>query len=247
MISFFKVLELKTDDNKNFFYSNLALLKLKKEIKELLNELKDIDAIEELNSFFKTTKEDSNIRDGYCYIIGNNSIDKESIKKLYAILSNGLLDDYSKEHMGEYYRKGREFISRKAFNCVDEFEEVTSYHILDERMNNLIKYINEDNDKDIVEKYIKSQVIHYYISYIHPYFDANGRTARTIAIWYLLNNNADSCVLFNNRMLQDKQVYNRAIKRMRSGNITSYLEYSLRILKEELEKKKSIEEKHVRR
>ena len=247
MITFFKVLKLKTDANTNIFYSNLALLKLKKEIKELLSEVKDLDAVEELISFLKTNPEDSNIKDGYSYILQNSVIDKESIKELYSVLSKGLLDDYSQQHMGEYYRKSREFINREAFAYVDEFEEVTSYHVLDERMNDLIKYINEDNDKDIVEKYIKSQVIHYYVSYLHPYFDVNGRIARVLSIWYLLNNNAEPCVLFNNRMLQEEGKYNRAIKRMKNGNITSYIKYSLTILKEELEKKKSIEEKHVRR
>ena len=91
MITFFKVLKLKTDANTNIFYSNLALLKLKKEIKELLSEVKDLDAVEELISFLKTNPEDSNIKDGYSYILQNSVIDKESIKCLVITSSNSVI------------------------------------------------------------------------------------------------------------------------------------------------------------
>ena len=39
--------------------------------------------------------------------------------------------------------------------------------------------------------------MHFYFVYIHPYFDVNGRTSRTLAMWYLLNEEAYPYIIFN--------------------------------------------------
>ena len=49
-------------------------------------------------------------------------------------------------------------------------------------MNEVIKYIHED--KTYEEHLIASHIIHYYLVYLHPYFDFNGRMARVLSFWY---------------------------------------------------------------
>ena len=44
----------------------------------------------------------------------HHTIEKESLRELYAILSKDLLDDYSIENMGEYYRQKPVYIIRGA-------------------------------------------------------------------------------------------------------------------------------------
>lgn len=246
----FKVLKLKTENEKNIFYNNLMIIKLKKEIEELLKEVNGFDSFSELLSSTNQTKEDNNLAKGYFYILQNNKIDKDSLKELYDILSEDLLDDYSKENMDKYYRKGNVFITDSSFNeFVGYFDKGVSPNKIEEMMNNLIEYINEDNEKSEVEKYIKSQVIHYYLVYVHPYYDVNGRTARTLSSWYLLNNRADECILYNKGISSNKDEYKKAIKktRGRTTDITPFIEYSLKTLKQELEKVINKEDKKVRR
>ena len=246
----FKVLKLKNDDNRNIFYNTFFINNLKKEIEKLLKEVNNFDSALELISPLDNTKEDSNLANGYFYILQNNRINKDSIKELYDILSKDLLDDYSKENMGKYYREKNVYIMDSSFNEFIGYFDMGVHPIkIDNMMNNLIEYINEDNEKDIVEKYIKSQIIHYYLVYVHPYFDVNGRTARTLSDWYLINNKVDKCTLFNRGISKDKDGYKNVIKRTRSRNtdITPFIEYSLKILKNELEKELSKEENKVRR
>ena len=49
----------------------------------------------------------------------------------------------------------------------------------------------------MTDQYVKSQILHFYFVYIHPYFDVNGRTSRTMALWHLLNSQAYPYIIFN--------------------------------------------------
>ena len=61
-----------------------------------------------------------------------------------------------------------------------------------ERISKMIKilfeYANEKNDKVYTHPIIKAINLHFYLSYIHPFMDGNGRTARALFYWYMLKN-----------------------------------------------------------
>ncbi len=48
----------------------------------------------------------------------------------------------------------------------------------------LCKFINED--KEFIHPIIKAIILHFMISYLHPFVDGNGRTARSLFYWYML-------------------------------------------------------------
>ena len=52
-------------------------------------------------------------------------------------------------------------------------------------MNNLEKYINEDDLQD-TDPLVKMAIMHYQFESIHPFYDGNGRTERIINILYLV-------------------------------------------------------------
>ena len=56
------------------------------------------------------------------------------------------------------------------------------------------EFFDSDNNGETfgnaTDYFIKSQIMHFYFVYIHPYFDINGRTARTTSLWHLLNEKA---------------------------------------------------------
>ena len=225
----FKVLNLKDEKDKNFHYNKNRINKLKLEIEELLKQIKDIDVSEELNSLliFERGKERANLANGYNYILEAKEINKDTLKELYDILSKDLLDEYSKENMGKYYRQKDVFI-------LGTLSRGMYASLVNDKMDDLFKYINEDNDKDIVETFIKSQIIHYYFVYVHPYFDVNGRTARTLSMWYQLKQNKPELILFNRGVHINKAEYKDSIFKCNKGNITPFLVFSLNNLKEEL-------------
>lgn len=50
----------------------------------------------------------------------------------------------------------------------------------------LINFANNDNRSPFIHPIIKAIIIHFFISYLHPFVDGNGRTARALFHWYML-------------------------------------------------------------
>lgn len=57
-----------------------------------------------------------------------------------------------------------------------------------DRLPLLISYMN-DNFGDYLHPVMKAAAIHFWIGYLHPYTEGNGRLARAIAHWYMLRHN----------------------------------------------------------
>ncbi len=236
------------------FLDNIDYVKTLKFAKSVLlrNEIKSNNSIEGINDDIYSIKKALrgrsknitlerqriiNLYHGYQYILNNKTIDKESLRNLYNILSKDILETYDKVNMGEYYRLKPVYILKGGYLNKTPFMGIDERKI-DYYMNKLFEYINDDklNDNEI-NKFIKSQIIHFYFVYIHPYFDVNGRTSRTVAMWYLLNNKTYPYIIFNRAIAFSKSKYEHNIIKGRiNGDITLFIEYMLNSVLTELEK-----------
>ncbi len=178
-----------------------------------------------------------NLYQAYKYTLKKEEINKENLKHLYNILSRHLLSENDLSLMGEYYRNDDVFIYYSN-DARKEPDEGINYKEIDKYMNYLFDYINSGNSLDtMTDYYIKSQIIHFYFVFIHPYFDVNGRTSRTLSMWYLLNNEVYPYIIFNRGINFDKKTYYKAILETKKfGNITIFLKFMLKNVKIELEK-----------
>jgi Fic family protein len=61
------------------------------------------------------------------------------------------------------------------------------YKHINQLVKDLCAFINNDSPKRFMHPIIKASIIHFFIGYIHPFIDGNGRTARAIFYWYLLS------------------------------------------------------------
>lgn len=52
----------------------------------------------------------------------------------------------------------------------------------------LCAFFNEENPRQFIHPIIRGIVVHFMISYVHPFADGNGRTARAMFYWYMLKN-----------------------------------------------------------
>lgn len=201
----------------------------------------DINLIEQIVKRGKKLKDKDcdrilNLYKGYRYILKQSNINKETLKELYTILSKGMLNETDLLNMGEFYREGPVFIINGS-NLSETPIEGVDYEKVEYYMNMLFSYIDDISDKTEIDSFIKSQIIHFYFVYIHPYFDVNGRTSRTVAMWYLLNNKAYPYIAFNRAIAFAKSDYYKKIMSTRKTNdITLFLEYMLMNVKKELEK-----------
>ena len=73
--------------------------------------------------------------------------------------------------------------------------EGASYKKLEPAVNETIQLIN--NHPRFLHGLIKSILFHYFIAYIHPFFDGNGRTARTLSYFIGMQNNLKFLELFS--------------------------------------------------
>ena len=177
-----------------------------------------------------------NIYNGYKFILKQPSINKDTLRELYSIISNGILQKHDLDRMGNYYREGPVIILNHG-RLDDSYFEGMDYQKLDYYMNLLLEYVNSSNPSSQIGNYLKSQIMHFYFVYIHPYFDGNGRTSRTLAMWHLLNTQSYPYIIFNRAIAYNYSGYDQAIKYSRkSGDITLFLRYMLQSVLLEFEK-----------
>lgn len=55
-----------------------------------------------------------------------------------------------------------------------------------QRLEALIEFANDKHTKPFVHPVIKAILLHFWMAYIHPFPDGNGRMARTLFYWYML-------------------------------------------------------------
>jgi Fic family protein len=80
--------------------------------------------------------------------------------------------------------------------CVtDNKKEEVVYHkapdikFVDGELNKLISFANDEGDNTkFIHPIIKAIMLHFWIGYLHPFTDGNGRLARVLFYWYLLKN-----------------------------------------------------------
>ena len=65
------------------------------------------------------------------------------------------------------------------------------WQALPERMGELVAFIHEESE---INDLLKAALIHFYMAYLHPYFDGNGRMARLMHLWYLVQQGYSSAL-----------------------------------------------------
>ena len=165
-----------------------------------------------------------NMKAGIDFVNELPEFNKENLFKLYTLLSTDCLDEEDKLRPGDYYR----------YDTV----EISRYHgcphsQIEESMNALFEYVKEtlksnDNNKTILLPHL----CHYYMIYIHPYFDYNGRTARMVSYWvYLLSGSNLFPPIVSEAINQTKSEYYKAIELSRDSHndLTYFLKYLLSV------------------
>ena len=202
--------------------------------------------VKQKNIYKKTSDEEKrriiNLVSGYSYVMSENNINKYTLKKLYDILSKGLLTKEEIDKMGEFYRNDNVYIYYSDNMC-KEPDLGVSVPLIEPKMDALFEFINNYKfDGMLTDEFIKSQIIHFYFVYIHPYFDINGRTARTTGLWHLLNEEAYPFVIFNRGIQINKSKYYRVIRDVKKyNNINPFLDFMLDSVLMELKKEHIIQ------
>lgn len=180
-------------------------------------------AMEELGSGKRDPKTHNdqiivNMMNGIEFVSKCPEFNQNNLFELYNILSKGCLDDEDKLLPGNIYRHDQ--------------VEVGGYKgcpssLIKESMDSLFSFINKNlNNADL--KYFLPHIAHYYVAYIHPYFDYNGRTARMVSLWVsFLTDNKVFPPTISEAINQSKNSYYESLSQTRDSHndLTYFLIY----------------------
>lgn len=142
----------------------------------------------------------ANMYEGFEFIKSKPEFNQDNLLKLYKILTYNCLakEDITKE----YYRDSMVVIGGHDACPCNEIKTC---------MDSLFEYVNKNIGTNQI--YLPF-IVHYYMVYIHPYFDYNGRTARMCSLWisYLYNMEDIWPTFISEAINDDKSNYYKAIE-----------------------------------
>jgi Fic family protein len=119
----------------------------------------------------------------------NKPLTKEVVLELHRIVSEGTLDN--PDAAGRFRTKDEEV------NVVGNYGEV--YHVpptafsLEGRMRQMCDFANGETPEGFLHPILRAIILHFWLSYDHPFVDGNGRTARALFYWAMLRRNKWLC------------------------------------------------------
>lgn len=135
------------------------------------------------------------------YIIENldKPISEEVFLELHKIITDGTLED---DDVCEKYRD--DWVGVQDLSTGKTVYEAPKYNEVQWMMDRLFEFANSDTPE--IHPIIKASIIHFYIVYVHPFFDGNGRTSRAFMVFYLLK---QKCYFFRylsiSKAIKDKK------------------------------------------
>lgn len=160
------------------------------------------------------------------YLIEHRKVDfsLELICEIHRIITENTLED--QEHAGRF-RDDEVFIRDKVGNVI--FKPMLP-GLIKQNMEILINWANATQEEDFIHPITKASIIHFYLAYVHPFFDGNGRTSRALFYFYLLKNRYDFFRYFSISAIiaKRREKYYKAIKDVEDydNDVTYFLLYS---------------------
>lgn len=149
------------------------------------------------------------------------------IKETHAILMSGVRGQ--EKNPGEF-RRSQNWIGGQGSTLKNARYIPPSPDDMVEAMSDLEKYINTDDDLDIL---IRAALIHYQFESIHPFLDGNGRVGRLMILLFLMEKKVlTTPVLYISYFLKKNRVeyYDRMTEVRNKGNYEQWIRFFLQAI-----------------
>lgn len=107
---------------------------------------------------------------------------------------------------------------------------------LPEQMGHLCELANNDNGRPFVHPVVRAIILHFWLAYLHPYVDGNGRTARALFYWQMLRSGywPFEYLSISRVILQTRVQYLKAFLHAErdDGDVTYFIVYHLRAIRQ---------------
>lgn len=113
---------------------------------------------------------------------------------------------------------------------------------INEMINDLCKFANNDTNNNFIHPIIKGIIIHFMLAYIHPFVDGNGRTARSLFYWYMIKKGywLTEYLSISRIIYTNKKAYEKAFQYAESddNDLSYFIQYHLIVMKKAFEELK---------
>ncbi|MDP2691816.1 MAG: Fic family protein [bacterium] len=114
----------------------------------------------------------------------NREMSIELIQELHSLITKDTVDSEGKEPR---IRKKRDPVYVTDKLTGDIYHEGPDIGFVKAELEKLIKFSNHElGNETFIHPIIKAIIIHFWIGYLHPFTDGNGRLARLLFYWYLM-------------------------------------------------------------
>lgn len=107
------------------------------------------------------------------------------VLELHRRMTAGTLEESSAEGRLRRAVAGEDIVLR-ALDSDDVVHTPPPAHELEERLERMCAWANENSRENFVHPVVRSIVLHFWLAYDHPFVDGNGRTARALFYWSML-------------------------------------------------------------
>lgn len=144
-----------------------------------------------------------------------NAITEENLHRLYQISTESSLPEDGRLLPGCYYRHDDVFVVGG-----EKFHKGIPASQLASAMKRLLDFANA---KDGINELHKAAILHFAFAYYHPYFDGNGRTARLLHLWYLVQQGYPAALFtpFSRYIAESKGSYYKAYEQIEKNALIS--------------------------
>lgn len=180
-----------------------------------------------LNNFLTMTSIESEYK--------NKKLSKDLIFELHALITKDTIAD---SEQGRLRRDDEDIV-------VTDKNTGIIYHIppknafVQSELEKLIVFANDEDGGIFIHPVIKAIMLHFWIGYLHPFTDGNGRLARLLFYWYLLKHNYWAFAYLPISKIIKKspvQYGNAYIYTEQDGlDLTYFIDYNIRKIKQAVE------------
>ena len=167
------------------------------------------------------------------FIVKNldRNLDEDFVCEIHRIATEKTLDPEDEPFAGKY-RNGQVQVVDTAKQKVDYTPPPASSVRM--MMKNLYVWANLESDSLFMHPVVKASILHFYVVYVHPFFDGNGRTARALMYHYLLKHGYDFMKFFSisKAIAAKRSAYYQAILNVEKfdSDLTYFLLFSTRMV-----------------
>lgn len=163
----------------------------------------------------------------------NDDLTPELFLNIHKQITEKTLDDVNDE--GKFRSDNNIFVVNGITGEVAH--EPPSFTVISETVGQICRFAN--TDESFIHPVIKAIIIHFMISYLHPFVDGNGRTARSLFYWYMLKKGywLTEYLSISRVIYKSKVQYEKAFLYTEHDDfdLGYFIQYNLKVLKQAFE------------